>query len=130
MANAGVSFERNMSGVGSILDRGDVTRLSSAADRPAIRTMATMRDPRQILPSEVPVARCKAAVVTSRVSWRRSSSLLAVSSPAYGRSRKIMTDRWKYHSPITAATVTLPTPRTTPHVQSHASETSAMSQPA
>lgn len=73
--NTGVNFDKNMSGPGRTLDLGEVTRLSSAADRPAIRTTATMSDPRQILPSDVPVARCRAAVVTSSESWRRSSSL-------------------------------------------------------
>jgi hypothetical protein len=63
----------NIKGVGRRLDRGEVTRFISAAARPASRTMATMSDPRQILPSEVPVARWTAAVVTSRASARVSS---------------------------------------------------------
>jgi hypothetical protein len=63
----------NISGPGRILDRGEVMRFASAAARPAKRTIATMRDPRQILPSDVPVARWIAAVVTSSASERVSS---------------------------------------------------------
>lgn len=38
--------------------------------------------------------------------------------------------RWKYHSPITAATATRPTPRITPHDHTHTTVTMKMSQPA
>ena len=58
-------------------------RFISAAARPANRTMATMSDPRQILPREVPVARWTAAVVTSRASDLVSS--LAISWETLGR---------------------------------------------
>jgi hypothetical protein len=60
-----------------MFDRGEVIRFISAAARPASRTMATMSDPRQILPREVPVARWTAAVVTSNASDLISSLIVS-----------------------------------------------------
>jgi len=65
MANRGVRLDKNPSIDGNALLRDDVTRLSSAAERPTTRTVATMPAPRHMLPSEGPVARWTAAVVTS-----------------------------------------------------------------
>jgi hypothetical protein len=115
----------NIRGPGRIFDRGEVIRFISAAARPANRTMATMSDPRQILPREVPVARWTAAVVTSSASDLVSSLFVSFDSQEIRGAY-----RWKYHSPMTPATATLPTPLTTPQVQSQARETSAMSHPA
>lgn len=58
----------NIKGPGRMFDRGEIMRFISAAARPARRTIATISDPRQMLPSEVPVARWTAAVVTSSAS--------------------------------------------------------------
>jgi hypothetical protein len=63
-----------------MLDRGEVIRFISAAARPARRTTATMSDPRQILPREVPVARWTAAVVTSNASDLVSSLVVSLST--------------------------------------------------
>jgi hypothetical protein len=57
-----------------------VIRFISAAVRPANRTMATISDPRQMLPSEVPVARWTAAVVTSNASDLVSSLVVSFES--------------------------------------------------
>jgi hypothetical protein len=74
MANSGVSLAKNMRGEGRICDFGEVMRLSSAAVRPTTLTVATIPAPRQMLPREVPVARCTAAVViSSGCGWDGSS---------------------------------------------------------
>lgn len=54
---------------------GEVYCLRVEAARPTVRTMAMIPAPRQIEPSEEPVARCTAAVVTSTGSCRLCSSL-------------------------------------------------------
>jgi hypothetical protein len=71
----GVRRDMNASGVGRIFDFGDVTRFISVAERPIIRTIATIPAPRQMLPREVPVARWTAAVVMSRGSGCEGSFL-------------------------------------------------------
>ena len=76
----GVRRERNASGEGRRFDLGDVSRLSCAALRPTILNTAPIPAPRQILPKEVPVARCKAAVVISRGAGCDVSSLRSVST--------------------------------------------------
>ena len=77
MAKSGVAFEIKVSGPGRMLERGEVIRFASAAARPARRTMATISEPRQILPKEVPVARWTAAVVTSKASDLVSSLIVS-----------------------------------------------------
>lgn len=57
MLKKGVRRDRNERAEGRTLERGEVTRLSSAAIRPTSLTEATMREPRQTLPKDVPVAR-------------------------------------------------------------------------
>lgn len=121
VAKNGVSLDKNDNAVGSTLDRGEVTRLSSDAVLPINRTVATISEPRQTLPRDGPEARCNAAVVISTGSTEASLSVSTVASLAY---------RWKYHSPTTAATATRPIPRMTPHVHIHAKVTRKIRNPA